>query len=511
MENIDNKNFLIQEIIKAKEKYENRIKSYPIDIELYKVPNDLQNKRIAELQNILKSQWTNYVEVEDKIREYIQRTSNSKKQTIPQEVEAVTFTNGWYENHQKTHDKTPQSQFKQQLQSNKQSNKQSNLTPPRTPNSKKQIIPQPRQQKTNVSLPQPRPQDNVSPHEEEYSEYLAQLQSNKQSNLTPPRTPNSKKQIIPQPRQQKTNVSLPQDNVSLPQKTKVSSPQQPQLQNNEETYVSIGNGGSDGIGYMENGKRKYYSNQCILISIMDHLKLLGRLEPNCSIYKFRQTYGISDAQWFPYQDFQFGENAYQTRTLTRIMLEENLRLQFVLPKVDKNTETLLWTSNGMMKYPDYTKSLSRYPIIDVYILNIPGHYEVLINGFNENRYDLNQMHSSLKEKITRRSISDVRKLMDIQDKNTQRETEIKNNLTQLKRLKLLLGENKAILLLAQGNPNWTQEELDQMEQDNTLMEYHIKNNTPEKYYESNPYKNKYLKYKQKYLQLKNLLKKQKML
>ena len=72
MDNEKNRKYLIQEINNAKgqrEKYENRIKSYQIDIELYKVPNDLQNMRVDELQNILMRIWANYVEVNDKIQE----------------------------------------------------------------------------------------------------------------------------------------------------------------------------------------------------------------------------------------------------------------------------------------------------------------------------------------------------------------------------------------------------------------------------------------------------------
>jgi len=278
-------------------------------------------------------------------------------------------------------------------------------------------------------------------------------------------------------------------------------------------YLTMCNGGSDYIGYYVGQQKLLYTNQCILISIMDHLKLLGRLNVNCSIAWFRENNGISNKLWDPHSDFQFANNNDQTTILINIMINHKLRLKFVIPYYNESDKTLLWTTNPVVNYPDYKDSDCVYPISNVYILNTPNHFALLINGFDENRYTHEMKDWLIENNRTtcKYSIADVN---EINQNNIKRATEYidqyKIDINQLKKadpvkyLRIKIQElTQNIDAYGPKYPNMVRD------MQNTIndMTKAIEQNTAADYIK-NYFKNKYLKYKQKYLQLKNLLKKQ---
>ena len=279
------------------------------------------------------------------------------------------------------------------------------------------------------------------------------------------------------------------------------------LYNKPTFYLTICNDGSDEIGYYVDKTKFLYTNQCILISIMDHLKLLGRLDVNYSIAQFREENGIHNKLWDPHKDFQFANNNDQTTLLINIMINHKLRLKFVVPYYNETDRTLIWTTNPVVDYPDYTDSDCDYAVSNVYILNTPRHFALLINGFNENRYTPNMVNHLIQNKrdICNYYIDDVIK---IQTENRIRATkdinQFKKDINQFKKehpeeyLRSKIKElTENIELYGLTNSRVV------ADMQNTIndMEHAIKQNTAEHYIKRN-ITNKYLKYKQKYLHLK---------
>ena len=267
-------------------------------------------------------------------------------------------------------------------------------------------------------------------------------------------------------------------------------------------YQTIQNNGScreDPTFKDEHGN--FYMSQCILISIMDHLKLIKRLAFNCSITQFIKLHSEELNNWNLTSDYQVGDEI-KNDLLRRLCEKEGLELKFVYPAI--NNDGLMWNNNGIFDHMIYKKDKT-----DVYILCLPNHYELLINGFNENRYNKELVKYFITREI---DIEKTKEIIDYYRQNTINRNENIKRVSSINRLQALIAEQRNNINQLTHNDN-NKDMVKDMRTELAKMMNYLTDETKATYYLKNNeiITNKYLKYKQKYLQLKNLLKKQKIL
>ena len=269
-------------------------------------------------------------------------------------------------------------------------------------------------------------------------------------------------------------------------------------------YKTIRNNGScreEAYYEDENNDIKTCMNQCILISIMDHLKLLRRLDLDCSINKFIELHSKELNNWDRTHDFQVGDQI-KTDLLRRLCEKEGLDLRFVRPAI--NNDELVWKNDGMFGNMTYKKNTTV-----VYILCLPNHYELLVNGFNENRYDKEMVKQFTTREIY---IEEAKKFIDYYKQNMIMRNENMKRLSSIDRLRALIVDQQNNITQMKQNNNYKDTVKDMEKELIEMMNCLTDETKATSYLKKNKnIMNKYLKYKQKYLQLKNLLKKQKIL
>ena len=160
---------------------------------------------------------------------------------------------------------------------------------------------------------------------------------------------------------------------------------------NDDFYTTIFNNGGE-LGYNPPGyynpdtkSTTYFSSQCMLISIMDHLLITGKITLDITLDIFRNKH-FSKSDWSPTENFNYvhddlsvsvlsnminnGIEPIQMRILRNICTYYSLKINII----NKEEDRITWQSQNLLDIKDESN------VTNVYILSTGAHFELLING-----------------------------------------------------------------------------------------------------------------------------------
>ena len=159
----------------------------------------------------------------------------------------------------------------------------------------------------------------------------------------------------------------------------------------ENFYTTIFNTGGE-LGYNPPGyynpdtkSTTYFSSQCMLISIMDHLLITGKITLDMTLDMFRNMH-FNKSNWSPTENFNYvhddlsvsvlsnminnGIEPIQMRILRNICTYYSLKINII----NKEEDRITWQSQNLLDIKDESN------VTNVYILSTGAHFELLING-----------------------------------------------------------------------------------------------------------------------------------
>lgn len=201
---------------------------------------------------------------------------------------------------------------------------------------------------------------------------------------------------------------------------------------NNNNVRTISNGGTDSI--------HGYSNQCMLISILDYLRYVTKqLHKSTSIADFRRVNNINESNWSQNSEFNY-ENRSQMATLRDIARKYNLTLQIKYLNQDKSGNQYI----GNVAYEIGTGNGSQI----VPILAFGDHFQLIIEDENVLSRDIIDTKLSRKYKAHyyNKTTQEYENLDNISNKNDKVYEELEIYNTLIKNLNSQLNNEKEELI-----------------------------------------------------------------